>query len=438
VSAAEFSSDPGSAKGLGEHPKPAPPSPDVQTVCRWLPRAYPAGAFSGRHDRVHVNNRHGLVNLWGEEAVVHEGDYVGPPRGGMIPNQAASYAIAMPAGGYLHVEQGIVISWSEEVGPGPLVRADGELFDQNDYSTTMPYFSSQYGAMSLSDCRRAIVGVRRRRLGASAEPPKMPANQASDPRTDSEEQVESLLQLIHTSQPPTVCDCDRKPEEANPPIWPRSGGAVVPGALLRHASAVATMAGVGNPDDAIDVIWRLTGDLADPLRAGLVKAAESAARRLDSAKSPSHAAGLPEAPLTEEAVALVAAQAVRWHGAAIVPRLPFWTLGWIFLAKPVLDQLETDLLGPSELQHALDQADRIRVDRAHQVWVAANEATTALEKMTELANGQNDLRPSDLASVIDLRIADHPAAAFPQQRNPTAPQAYSQDIATTLARLAER
>lgn len=441
MSPAEFSRQPESGGGFGQDSRSIPLSPDVQTVCRWLPQPHPSGAFSGRHDRIHVGNRHGLVNLWGEPTAVHLGDYVGPPRGGLIPNQKASYSVAMPAGGYLHVEQGILASWSNNPGPEFLVRADGELFDPTDYSTLLPYFKSQYAAMSAADCRRAILGVRRRRLGVGPGASETPANQASDPRTESEVQVQSLRQLIARSGAPITCECDRDQRSAGTPIWPYRNGASIPSALLRHASAMATMTGVGNPDDAIDVIWRLTGDLADPLRAGLVKAAESAARRFDSSRDAMSMAGMPEAPLTEEAVSLVAAQAVRWHGASIVPRLPFWTLGWIFLARPVLQELETNRLGPDELQRALDQADRIRVDRAHQVWAVANDATSALAKITELANSKNDLGPNDLSNVIDLRADDSTPswrpAALPQQRTPIAPQAYSQDIATILARLAE-
>jgi hypothetical protein len=41
--------------------------------------------------------------------------------------------------------------------------------------------------------------------------------------------------------------------------------------------------------------------------------------------------------LTEGAV--VAAQALRWHGAQIVGDLPFWVLGWIFIAQPVFESL---------------------------------------------------------------------------------------------------
>lgn len=438
--------------GVSERPEPhvrpearahlrAVDGPDVLAVCRWLPQPFPSGAFSGRHDRVHINNRHGLVNLWWEDTVVHQGHYVGPPRGGLAADPGADYSVAMPGGGYLHVEAGVATAWSDTPGPDQVIRADGESFHVEDYSAERPYFAWQYQSMTLTDCRRAILGVQRQRLSRLDSPSKTSANQSGDPRSDIENNARSLLQLITDAQATVVCDCGSPRPDHAPEIWPFRDGSAVPSALLRHASAMAIMAGAGNPDDAIDVVWRLTTELADPIHVGLVQAAEAAARRLDSS-----VAGLPDAPLTEEAVALVAAQAVRWHGAAVVPHLPFWTLGWIFLARPLLEHLESGVHDPQQLQQALGQADRIRVERASQVWKAAHDAATGLAELAALVASDTELRPSDIAGVVDLRVPIESPAEAPSQSPPAPPappvpmqrtsdthSAYSQDIATVLA-----
>jgi hypothetical protein len=421
--------------GAGPRTLRALDDPEVLAVCRWLPQASPAGAFSGRHDRIHIGDRHGLVNLWWEHAVVHEGHYVGPPRGGLVPDPSADYSVAMPAGGYLQVEAGVVGPWQDSPGRGRLIRADGDSFDPAEYDAQRPYFKWQYQSMGLDDCRRAILAVQRRRLRGSNSPVGTAANQPGDPRTDAEDSARALLKLVAEVEPTVVCDCARTARASEPSVWPYRGGFVVPNALLGHASAMATMAGAGNPDDAVDVVWRLTGALANPAQIGLVQAAEAAARRLDSS-----VAGMPDAPLTEEAVALVAAQAVRWHGSTVVPRLPFWTLGWIFLADPLLEELGALVLGPDQLQKALDQADRVRVERASQVWQAANDAAAGLAEMSELIEGDVELRPSDVAGVVDLRAPANPlaqtpprAAPVPEQRSSGEHQAYSQSIATVLA-----
>lgn len=435
MTAAGFSQQPEPRLGPGPRPLRALDGPDVLAVCRWLPQANPAGAFSGRHDRIHVDNRHGLVNLWWEHAVVHQGHYVGPPRGGLVPDPSADYSVAMPTGGYLHVEAGVVTAWNDAPGPGQLIRADGDSFDPADYTAERPYFKWQYKLMDLGDCRRAILGVQRRRLHGLNPPTETSANQPRDPRSDVEDSARALLHLVAEAEPTVVCDCTGDQRGSAPTSWPYRGGSVVPNALLGHASAMATMAGAGNPDDAVDVVWRLTRDLADPAQAGLVQAAEAVARRLESS-----VAGMPDAPLTEEAVALVAAQAVRWHGSTVVPRLPFWTLGWIFLAGPLLEELRSTILDPDQLQEALDKADAVRVERASQVWKAANDAAVGLAELAQLADGDAELRPSDVAGVIDLRAPIEspgeippPLRPVPLQRTSGEHQAYSQDIATVLA-----
>ena len=401
--------------------------PDILAVCRWLPQSLPSGAFTGSHDSVHVGRRHGLVNLWWSEGTVHLGDYVGPPRGGILPSQTASYAVAMPVGGYLIVEAGVVSAWQEHPGPRTMIRADGELFEPGDYSATHPYFQSQYRAMGPHSSRLAVLNIRRRRLGSKANSETRPADESTDPRSVIADQSDRLLQAIAAARPPVTCLCDEPGIAPEDQTWPYAIHRAVPGSLLRHASALATMAGVGNPDDAVDTVWRLTRELAHPARAGLVQAAESAARTREQT-----VAGLPDPPLTEEAVALVAAQAVRWHGSHIVPRLPFWTLGWIFLAQPVLDQLMTDQLGREQLERALNEADQIRVERAQLMWTAANDAAAALNRLTQVTDAALAEAAEKSAQVLDLRSSRPRGLDLPAPRTPQAERAYRNDIATTL------
>jgi hypothetical protein len=420
------------------HAEPAPaatetPSvtdPDVLAVCRWLPQAEPTGAFTGTHDNVHVGRRHGLVNLWWSQTTIHIGDYVGPPRGGILPSQTPTYAVAMPVGGYLIIEAGVVVGWEDRPGPRTTIRADGECFEPADFSPSHPYFQSQYRAMTPHCSRLAILNIRRKRLGGADATQPQPAQQRTDPRSVIDQQSHALLEAIAAATPPVTCLCDQPGLSPEQHTWPYTASSAVPSSLLRHASALATMAGVGNPDDAVDTVWRLTRELAHPARAGFMQAAESTARRRERT-----VVGLPEPPLTEEAVALVAAQAVRWHGSTVVPRLPFWTLGWIFLAKPVLDQLVSERLGPEKLQRALDEADQIRVDRARLMWTAANDAATALNRFAQATDAALQSAATGSADVLDLRSSQDKPLDLPAPRTPRAQNAYQNDIATTLSQI---
>lgn len=403
--------------------------PDVLAVCRWLPQPYPSGAFTGRHDRIHVGDRQGLAALWWSELPVHQGEYVGPPRGGLAPEPTPSYDVAMPPGGFLHIAHGVVSGWSDEPESGLIIRADGDSLDPTDHESVQPYFLDQYRALSPAQCEAALAQVARRRLPRFAGP----RSPQREDRVPVDVLVTALQDRIATARPPVICRCDVP--GAEPPRWPRPRGGHIPAALLRHGGAIATLAGLGTADDAVDVVWRLTRELADPTRAGLVRAAESAARR--SADSMS---GWPDAPLTEEAVALVAAQAVRWHGSSAVSGLPFWTLGWIFLARPVLDRLVSHVAEPDRiavLAAAMDRADEVRVNRAERMWAAANEAAGALVEIARIAAANEPLHPIDVLPLIDLRDSrrSRPSVHVPEPRPPADNLAYDSDVATVVATL---
>ncbi|MCH9719878.1 MAG: hypothetical protein K0U60_08440, partial [Actinomycetia bacterium] len=144
--------------------------------------------------------------------------------------------------------------------------------------------------------------------------------------------------------------------------------------------------------DACEVVWRLTAQVSDPDHSGLAQAAEAAARRQAEQVS-----GWPDAPLTEEAVAVVAAQALRWHGAEIARDLPFWTLGWMFMAGSVLDGLlDGDTRRRRALRAAvLDRADRMRMRRVARSWAVAQSVERDLEQLTTA---------TPAADVVDLRV----------------------------------
>jgi hypothetical protein len=57
--------------------------------------------------------------------MVHLGDQVGWPRGGLAPS--ATYSIAVNSGGFLSVVGGTFTAWLDEPGPGPLLTPTGEL-----------------------------------------------------------------------------------------------------------------------------------------------------------------------------------------------------------------------------------------------------------------------------------------------------------------------
>lgn len=384
--------------------------PDVLAVCRWLPQPYPWGAFTGRHDYVHIGTRHGRTNLWWADTCLHRGDYVGPPRGGLVPDHYPDYDVAMPSGGFLHIRSGVVADWADTQGCDTLLRADGEAFLPQKYGPGNPYWLSDYRAMTADDQRNALAGVRHRRR--SHQP---------DETIAGEELLDAISARVAAARPPDACSCGSGGTAA-----PR--GMDVPASVLRQPGAVATLTGTADAPTAADVVWRLTRELADPDRAGLVRAAEAAARRQADSL-----AGWPDAPVTEEAVALVAAQALRWHGSQLVGELPFWVLGWIFISKPVF---ETLLPGRSATERArlrrkiLGEADRVRVDRVTRTWQAAHMADRLLQAVTDLAD--SDATVTAATSVVDLR--DEPQ----QQLVPApriSPAAYERSIAAFVADL---
>jgi hypothetical protein len=197
----------------------------------------------------------------------------------------------------------------------------------------------------------------------------------------------------------------------------------VPGALLGHGGALATLVGTGTAEDAADVVRRLTLALTDPAQAGRMRAAEAAARRNAEALS-----GWRDGPLTEEAVALVAAQALRWHGMAVAPHLPFWVLGWIFVATPVMDGLlgQGSAAERARLRSALlDRADRARLERVLDTWTAAHQATRALQEWDDAAA---DTMVARASAVIDLRVDERPSPS-------AAPDAYTRTVESVIAEL---
>ena len=424
---------PGTTSGHRDHP-------DVLAVCRWLPQAYPWGAFTGRHDRVHFGARQGFVNLWWSDHTVHVGEYVGPPRGGLIPDPAANYNVAMPAGGYLHVQRGTFVNWAMQPTDDPIVRADGEAFSPQAYGPAQPYWLSQYQAMTQEDRLNSLAAVHRRSLQSSSARSDAPASSAvvPEPRPEPhrDHHAQAISEWVRSSRQPVVCGCDSNSAMMHPGLTLNGRGLNVPNALLRHGGAVATLAGMGGADDACDVVWNLTYALADPAQAGLVRAAEVAARR-----SADTVSGWPDGPLTEDAVALVAAQALRWHGRQVAERLPFWTLGWIFMAGPILD----DLLPPlphnqlSRLRaKVLDQADRVRVDRVLRTWAAANDASKAIQSAQDAASETTPFTPERAAEVIDLR-ENFQAPAFDEPRVSTNHETteYRQTVGSVIAQLAQ-
>ena len=160
-----------------------------------------------------------------------------------------------------------------------------------------------------------------------------------------------------------------------------------------------------------------------------MRAAEAAARRQADT-----VAGWPDGPLTEGAVALVAAQALRWHGAQIVGDLPFWVLGWIFIAQPVFESLlpERPRTERSRLRREiLRHADDVRVDRVARTWEAAHRADQLLKAVADLADSPEQVTAAN--AVIDLRETQS-APSVPGPRE--SPPAYQRSIAAVVAELA--
>jgi hypothetical protein len=362
--------------------------PDVLSVCRWLPQPFAFGAFSGQHDLVHCQERQALVNLWFAATPVHEGDYVGPPRGGLVPGSEPDYDVAMPAGGFLQVRGGALVGWRPEPGDAPLIRADGSDFLPESYGPAAPYLVEQYRAMTADDRLNALAAVRRRRLSMAGPAQVDQDDIRPSPQRDAESQA--IADWVEVAKDPQLCDCAADRDGHASGARRRS----VPGSLLAQGGAVATLVGGGSAADACEVVWRLTAQVSDPDRSGLAQAAETAARRQAEKLS-----GWPDAPLTEDAVAVVAAQALRWHGAEIAKDLPFWTLGWIFMAGSVLDGLlDGDTRQRRELRAmVLDRADRMRMRRVARSWAVAQSVERDLEQLTTANPTGTD--------VLDLRTA---------------------------------
>ena len=382
---------------------------DVLAVCRWLPQPYPWGAFTGRHDYVHVGGRQGRLNLWWADFCAHVGDYVGPPRGGLVPEPDPDYDVAMPSGGYLHVRDGAIEDWDDLRSTAPVLRADGEVFRAERYGPSYPYWLADYQAMTEDDRLNALAGVRRRRDVTGA-----------DTAVEDHGLADAVAGWVAQAQVPDACSCSAT-DESRP-----ARGMDVPGALLRHGGAVATLTGMGDADHATDVVWSLTHALADPEQAGLVRAAEVAARRAADS-----VAGWPDGPLTEESVALVAAQALRWHGERIIGRLPFWVMGWIFVASPVLEQLLPTVPSTERnrlRREVLNRADQVRVDRVAQTWAAAHQAGQLLKRYSALVDSPATITAEN--AVIDLREAPPATVA------PVRPEAYQRSVSDMITRIA--
>jgi len=344
-------------------PGGSPLSPAARSLLRWLPTAEPAGAFAGQHDQVHCPSRglHARVNLWWSDEVVHPGTHVGPPRGGMAPGTAADYSVALPHGGYLWVEAGVLSGWQARTMPdAPLIRADGQIFDPGRYSAMHPYFRRHYDRVTASVLRSSL-GVREDKQGEAAQ----------------------VLRAITESRDPVLCGC----EGAAPTSPPGSFGLVMPEALLVDSGTLRVLLGEADSAEASATLWRLNSRIWDPARAGRALAAEAVAR-----SSGESARGWPEAPTTEQAVAHVAAQAIRFHGAALVAAMPAWLLGWVMVAGPVLATVGGR---DGDVAQALDASDRVRIARVETQLHAMAAARLMLSRSSTQLEHLAD--PTDLA-----------------------------------------
>ena len=333
-------------------------APAARAVLRWLPTPEPSGAFAGQHDRVHCpgDDLHARVSLWWSEQPVHPGDRVGPPRGGLVPSADATYAVALPSGGYLWIEGGSLTRWQARAKPRvPLLRADGEVFEPARYSTVRPYFRRQYGRMTVPTIRTALTSAG---LG---------------PVTD--ELLNQIVGGIAAATDPVVCGCGGQSPTA--PAEPT--GWTIPDSLLQDPATLQVLVGEGDATQAAAVLWRLSERIWDPVRVGRANAALAA---LDGAEVLAAGAPVPpEEPITEHTVAQIASQAVRWHGAAVVRTMPAWLLGWVMVARPVL------LLSAGQDDRAvaegLDWADRVRVARVETQWHATASARLLISRSSQ-------------------------------------------------------
>ena len=333
-------------------------APAARAVLRWLPTQEPSGAFAGQHDRVHCpgDGLHARVSLWWSDHPVHPGDRVGPPRGGLVPDAEATYSVAIPAGGYLWIEDGVLTRWQARAKPrAPLLRADGEAFEPARYSTVNPYFRRQYGRMTVPTIRTALTSAG---LG---------------PATD--ELLNQIVVGIAAASEPVVCDCsgDAPTAPAEPTGW------TIPERLLQDPATLQVLVGEGDATHAGTVLWRLSEQIWDPVRVGRANAALAAldgVEDLAGRGSQTH-----DEPITEHTVAQIASQAVRWHGAAVVRTMPAWLLGWVMVAKPVL----VAAAGQDDrvIAEGLDWADRVRVARVETQWHATASARLLISRSTQ-------------------------------------------------------
>ncbi len=362
--------------------------PGARAVLRWLPSAQPSGAFAGQHDRVHVpdGDRHARVSLWWSDDVVHPGDRVGPPRGGMSPGTQASYSVALPSGGYLWIEGGVLTGWRGRSMPERvLVRADGQEFDPGRYSAIQPYFRRHYARMSRSAARAAL-----QRVGATPV---------------GESDIDAVVRTIAEADEPVVCGCTGR----TPTGTPAPLGLVIPESLLLDEGTLRVLLGEADAVAAAATIWRLSALIWDPVRVGRALAAESVARHAGES-----ARGWPEAPITEQTVAHIAAQAIRYHGPAVVAAMPAWLLGWVMVAAPVLATADAHARSPSA---ALEVADRVRVARVETQWHAMAAARLLLHRTSSEIQSLDDpsaaIWRGAAGGAIDLRgssAADRPDA----------------------------
>ncbi len=335
-------------------PTTAASSPAVRALLRWLPTIDPAGAFGGQHDAVHICGTdgrpgiHARVSLWWWPGVVHVGDAVGAPRGGLVPGRRPSYAVALPVGGYALVVDGVLIGWRRTPPTtGPVLRADGELFDPQE----RPYFRRDYRRMTPDSVAAALTAAGG--AGTSAE-------------------ISAVLSAVAASRSPRLCSCDRSDGTDGPPSVQGQPGWRLPADLVSDATTLRVLAGETDADQAAALLWQLSRRVWDPVRAGRALAAHTTAQRGGDPVADS-----PGAPITEDIVAQVAAQAVRWHGVHVVRRMPAWLIGWVMVAAPVLADLRPDG-GP--VDEALLAADRVRLVRVEVQWQAMAAARALIAR----------------------------------------------------------
>lgn len=351
-------------------------SPSVRAVLRWLPTKQPAGAFAGQHDCVHHpdGELHARVNLWWSEAIVHPGRAVGPPRGGLVPGPAPTYSVALPRGGYLWIENGVLTQWHESAQPWhPMVRADGEVFEPGRYSTSKPYFTRHYRRMTIPNIEEAL-GSR---------------NSAD---------LSQVVRGIAEARDPIVCDCTGLTPTSS---VPRTGWAI-PDSLLSDAATLRVLVGQSDPAESVATLWRLSDEIWDPAQVGRAMAADAVARQAGE-----RATEFPQSPVTEAAVAQVAAQALRWHGQAVIRTMPAWLLGWIKVARPLLlDQHRTDQV----IRAALELADRVRLARVETQWHAMAAARLLISRSAAHLVAMDDTTDANtvwdllaMSTTVDLR-----------------------------------